>query len=428
MIIPRFIKIFSIAIIFGFLVSSVESKRRKSLKCPPLDKTDDHLNGKGEKYIITFDKSDTEAIENHLNIMQTCWKRTVKRVIPNKSINDKNVLMDFSVKGYLHGYCGYFTKSFVDKHLSKTPGINIEKDGPVKISRVLPFNFTRRTVVRDPPKNLDRIDQAKRPLDGKFIFPDGAGEGTNVFIIDTGVRVTHKEFGGRARFGAAFCKGCNDKDEDGHGTQVASVVAGNTFGVARKANIISVRVLDANGVGTKSDIINAMSFVLNEHNKCQNKNTIINMSINGDFSKSMNNVIGDLTDAGIHVVVAAGNDGTDACKSSPSSAPTAITVGATEEDSEQITDFSNIGRCVDIFAPGVKIQGAGNQTDNDILVLSGTSQASPHVAGAIALMITKFGNKSPDDMSDLLKRLSTKNVLKDLKNGSPDSFLRTPTP
>jgi subtilisin family serine protease len=424
MIFPRFIKIFSIVVIFGFLVSSVESKG-KILKCPPLDKIDDLFNDeKGEKFIITFNKSDNEAMKQHFDIMQNCWKRRVKHIIPNKLLNDKNTLMDFSVKGYLNGYCGYFTPSFIDKHLSKMPNINIEKDGPVKINRVLPI--ARRTTVRNPTKNIDRIDQAKRPLDGRFNFPEGAGEGTNIYIIDTGVRVTHDEFGNRASFGGAFCKNCNDKDEDGHGTQVASIAAGSTYGVARKANIISVRVLDANGDGTKSDIINAMSFVLNEHNKSNNKNTIINMSINGDFSRSMNNVIEDLTNAGIHVVVAAGNDGADACKSSPSSAPTAITVGATEEDSEQIVEFSNIGKCLDIFAPGVKIKGAGNQTDDDVLILSGTSQASPHVAGAIALIISKIGNRSPNEMSTILKRLSAKNVVKGLKDGSPDSFLRTP--
>lgn len=426
MIIPRFIKIFSIAVIIGFLVSSVESKR-KILKCPsPLDNIDDHLNEKGEKYIITFDKSDNEAIKNHFDTMQNCWKRPVKHIIPNKLLNDKNTLMDFSVKGYLNGYCGYFTKSFVDKHLANIPGINIEKDSLFRINRVLPLDFTKRTVARNPTKNIDRIDQFRRPLDGKFIFPESAGEGTNVYIIDTGVRVTHKEFGNRARFGASFCKDCNDQDEDGHGTQVASIVAGSTYGVARKANIIAVRVFDATGDASKSDIINAMSFVLNEHNENQNKNTIINLSLNGEFSKSMNNVIENLTDAGIHVVVAAGNDATDACKSSPSSAPTAITVGATEEDSEQIVDFSNFGRCLDIFAPGVNIRGAGNQSDNDVLELSGTSQASPHVAGTIALIISEFGNRSPNEMSNILNRLSARNVIKGSKNGSPDSFLRTP--
>ncbi|RIA79536.1 peptidase S8/S53 domain-containing protein [Glomus cerebriforme] len=306
--------------------------------------------------------------------------------------------------------------------------INVEKDGPMKISFALPQNLNKRTVVRNPPKNLDRIDQAKRPLDGKFIFPDSAGKDTNIFVIDTGIRVTHKEFENRARFGASFCKGCNDQDENGHGTQVASVVAGKTFGVARKANLIAVRVLNANGDGTKSEVINGLSFVLSEHNKSQNKNSIINMSINGDLSDTINQLIQDLTNAGVHVVVAAGNDATDACNSSPSSASSAITVGATEENTDKIANFSNIGKCLDIFAPGVNIIGAGNETDHDILVLSGTSQATPHVAGTIALIIAKNGNESPDQMATTLTDLSTKNVIKGLKNGSPDSFLRTPAP
>ncbi|CAG8662233.1 4886_t:CDS:2, partial [Racocetra persica] len=290
-----------------------------------------------------------------------------------------------------------------------------------------------------PNRNLDRIDQADSVLDGEYDFPDTAGEGVNVFIVDTGIFKNHSEFKGRAKSGGFFCDGCaSDNDDNGHGTNVAGIVAGKNFGVAKKSTVISVKVLDAGGFGTISGVIDGLLFVLGAHIKSTNKNSVVNMSLGGPKSDALNEAVKALTGAGIHVAVAAGNDALDACKSSPSSEPSAITVGAIQVDpndkkKNKIAFFSNFGKCVDIFAPGLGVVSAGIFTDFDISALSGTSQATPHVAGTIALIIAKSGNQSPAKMATTLKDLSTKNVIdfggnKAIEKSTPNNLLRVPAP
>ncbi|RGB31541.1 peptidase S8/S53 domain-containing protein, partial [Rhizophagus diaphanus] len=260
-------------------------------------------------------------------------------------------------------------------------------------------------------------------LDGKFVYPDSAGKGVNIFIVDSGISLTHEQFDGRAKFGGSFCKDCKRDIIDRHGTFVASVAAGNTVGVARKANIIDVRVLNAKGEGSTANMIEGLSFVIDQHKNGKNKNSVINMSLGVvPVSRALNDVVKEVTDAGIHIAVSAGNDSKDACGQSPASAPSAITVGATEKTSDAVTDFSNIGKCVDIFAPGRKIFGAIPSTENDsYLVLNGTSFSSPLVAGTLALLISKSSNKPPAELTKDLIELSTKGVVTGLKKGSPDA-------
>ena len=385
-----------------------------------------------EKYIVMLDGEST--VKEHYKMMKDCYGKTVEKVKPNgkgeKKKNNPNALRDFSVGKYIQGYSTSLTASFAEQ-LSKMPGVKlVEKDQKVSTKYVIPrnFNLTKREEDDSPTENIDRIDQAERPTDGKYIFPDSAGEGVNIFVVDTGIRTTHNEFDDRAKIGGSFCDGCNDEDENGHGTHVSSIAAGKTLGVARKANLIAVRVLDATGSGSNTGVIDGLSFVLDQHTKGKNKNSVVNMSLGGGFSAAVNDAVAKLTDAGVHVVVAAGNEGEDACKSSPASEPSAITVGATEDTSDDVTDFSNIGECLDIFAPGRNIQGAGIKNDNDGAVFSGTSQATPHVAGTVALIIAKDGNKTPEEMAKELDDLSTKGVLDNLKDGDPDIFLRIPAP
>ncbi|RIA98388.1 peptidase S8/S53 domain-containing protein [Glomus cerebriforme] len=425
MVATNFIKIFSITVLVAFLTSSVES----ATDCPPSIKSATTSNEKKQKYIVMFKKGDKSAADNHFQMLKDCYNARVEHVSEQSSFSaTSEKILDFSVDG-LQGYSGLLPPSMAEQIKKMQSIALVEADAKVKIQYAIPQNFTRRAVDNKPTKNDDRIDQAKRPLDGKYTFPDSAGKGVNIFVVDTGIRTTHSEFNGRAKFGKSFCDGCNDQDENGHGTHVSSIAAGKTLGVARNANLIAVRVLDKTGSGSNSAVINGLSFVLQQHNNGKNKNSVVNMSLGGASSQAVNSAVKDLTDAGVHVAVAAGNDGEDACKSSPASEPSAVTVGATEEDSEQITDFSNIGTCVDIFAPGRNIQGAGIKNDNDGAVFSGTSQATPHVAGTLALMIAKDGNKSPADLAKDLNDLSTKGVVEGIGNTkSPDSFLRIPSP
>ncbi|CAB4432548.1 unnamed protein product [Rhizophagus irregularis] len=425
MVAPRFAKIFSIAVIVTFLLSSAESAKNET-GCPDTLSINAKPNGKGKKFIVVF--KDKKAAERQHELFKNCLDAEIDSFEKIKSLSNKGkpTFVSFGIVN-LFGLFGEMTPQFA-KELEKMDDVDyIEEDGEVRTQYVVTSQLTRRAVDNKPTYNIDRIDQAKRPLDGKYTYPDSAGEGVNVFIVDTGIRITHKEFGGRAKFGGSFCDGCNKEDEFGHGTHVASIACGATLGVARNATPIAVRVLDADGFGTNSGVIAGLNFVGKTHSKSKSKKSVVNMSLGGRPSKAMNDAVKQLTNAGVHVAVAAGNNSQDACFVSPASEPSAITVGATEQNSDAITDFSNIGKCLDIFAPGRNIQGANFKADTGSVVFSGTSQAAPHVAGTIALIIAKDGNKSSAEMAKALKTLSTKGVVKGLKSGSPDSFLRIPS-
>ncbi|RGB37101.1 peptidase S8/S53 domain-containing protein [Rhizophagus diaphanus] len=425
MVAPRFAKIFSIAVIVTFLFSSAESAKNET-DCPKTLSINAKSDGKGKKFIVVF--KDKQAAQRQHELFKNCFQTEIDSFDKINSLSNKDnpTFVSFGIVN-LFGLIGEMTPQFA-KELEKMDDVDyIEEDGEVRTQYVVPSQLTRRAVDNKPTFNIDRIDQAKRPLNGKYTYPDSAGEGVNVFIVDTGIRITHKEFGGRAKFGGSFCDGCNNKDEFGHGTHVASIACGATLGVARKATPIAVRVLDANGFGNNSGIVAGLNFIGETHSKSESKKSVVNMSLGGPISKVVNDAVKQLTNAGVHVVVAAGNESQDACNVSPASEPSAITVGATEKNSDVVTDFSNFGKCIDIFAPGRDIKGANFEGNNGTVIFSGTSQATPHVAGTIALIIAKDGNKSPAEMATALKTLSTKGVVKGLKSGSPDSFLRTPS-
>ncbi|GBC10777.1 hypothetical protein RclHR1_00990010 [Rhizophagus clarus] len=393
MLTSSLIKIFSIVVLVALSVSAQR-------ECPSIQAEDNNTEKK--RFIVIFDKEVKNAAEDHYE------------------------MMDFSIDGSIQGYTSYFTTEFAEA-VGKMKNVKLVEEEK-KIKENAPQRFSRRTEDDDPTPNIDHIDQAKRPLDGKFIYPDSAGEGVNIFIVDSGILLTHDEFNGRAKFGRSFCQDCKRDDIDIHGTFVASIAAGKTVGAARKANIIDVRVLNAKGDGATADMIEGLSFVIDQHKNGKNKNSVINMSVGvHEVSQALNHAVKEVTDAGIHIAVAAGNDSQDACKESPASAISAITVGATESKSDAITDFSNFGKCVAIFAPGRNFFGAGVNSNNDYLVRSGTSFSSPLVAGTLVLLISKSGNKSPVALTDDLK-LSTKGVVTGLKKGSPNKFLRTPAP
>ncbi|CAB4373435.1 unnamed protein product [Rhizophagus irregularis] len=409
------------------------------MECPSIQAKDNTTEKK--RYIVIFDKEVKNAAEDHYEMMKECYKTRVQSIIKadesTNTVFDQSVIRDFSVNGSIQGYSSYFTPEFAKAVGKMKNVILVEEEKKVKVDKILhavPQRFSKRYFINkraeddDPFTNLDRIDQAKRPLDGKFVYPDSAREGVNIFIVDTGVLLTHEQFDGRAKLGGSFCKNCTTRNVlDTHGTFVANVAAGNTVGVASKANIIDVRVLDAKGEGTSINMIEGLCFVIDQHKNGKNKNSVVNMSLIVDpVLRALNHVVKEITDAGIHMDVAAGNDSKDACKQSPASAPSAIAVGATEKKSDAVTDFSNFGKCVDIFSLGRNVYGAASGYNNDYLVFSGTSLSSPLVAGILALLISKSGNKPPDALTKDLITLSTKGVITGLKKGSPDAFLRTP--
>jgi aqualysin 1 len=269
------------------------------------------------------------------------------------------------------------------------------------------------------PDGLDRIDQRQLPLDGQYNDFDRNGSGVDAYIVDTGIRATHSEFTGRVGNGADFVDNDSNPDDcNGHGTHVASTVGGTNFGVAKGVTLHSSRVLDCNGSGTIDGVVAGIDFVRTD---CAGRVCVANMSLGGGFSQALNDSVASAVASGVVFAVAAGNENQDACNTSPSSEPAAITVGA-KDDADVRASFSNFGSCVDIFAPGVSILGANIGSDTATQVISGTSMASPHIAGAAALIRGSNPGLTPDQVLQTMVNSASVNCIGGV-NGSPNVLL-----
>lgn len=280
-----------------------------------------------------------------------------------------------------------------------------------------------------PPWGLDRIDQRNRPTDARYVY-NATGTGVKAYIIDTGVRATHNDFGGRVISGFdAIGDGLGTDDANGHGTHVAGTVGGSNWGVAKNVTIVAVRVLDAAGFGTNATVVAGVDFVTANHQAGQP--AVANMSLGGGGSTAIDNAVANSINDGVTYAVAAGNDNVNACNTSPARVPNAITVGATASNDarSQFTPpfASNFGPCLDIFAPGSNIQSAWNTTDNDSNTISGTSMATPHVAGVAALYLERNPNASPSAVATAIINGATPNVVTNPGTGSPNRLLYTIT-
>jgi subtilisin family serine protease len=272
-----------------------------------------------------------------------------------------------------------------------------------------------------PSWGLDRIDQAKNRLDSKYSYVSAAGAGVNVYIVDTGIRLTHTDFGGRAfeafttvndSLGAGDCRG--------HGTHVAGTVGGAVYGVAKKVRLFSVRVLPCDGSAPMSDLIAALDWI------AQNRElpAVVNISLGGEQSNAANEAVAGVVASGAVVVVAAGNDLGDACEHSPASAASALTVGASNVG-DMRSGWSNFGPCVDLFAPGSSISSDYFGTDTSMVILSGTSMATPHVSGAAALYLSIYPTASPVQVASAILGTATRDILTNLDAESPNLLLYT---
>ncbi|MFE9590725.1 S8 family peptidase [Streptomyces sp. NPDC006294] len=271
---------------------------------------------------------------------------------------------------------------------------------------------------------LDRIDQRDLPLSKTYTY-DTSASNVNAYIIDTGIRTSHSDFGGRASVGTdTVGGGQNGQDCQGHGTHVAGTVGGKNHGVAKSVNLIAVRVLDCDGSGTTAGVIAGVDWVTAN----AQMPAVANMSLGGSASASLDDAVKKSIASGVSYSVAAGNGlpilgiPANACNYSPARVPEAITVGATDS-SDRRASFSNYGTCLDLFAPGVDITSAWKDSDTATSTISGTSMAAPHTAGAAALYLSSHPTATPAQVRDALVTGATSGKVVNPMWGSPNKLL-----
>ncbi|MGI5480052.1 S8 family serine peptidase [Streptomyces lavendofoliae] len=304
--------------------------------------------------------------------------------------------------------------------LSQTEAKRLAAD-PAVAKVVQNKKFTINATQDDPPSwGLDRVDQAETAGDGAYTYPDNAGEGVTAYVIDTGVRVGHKDFEGRAVSGFDAIDNDDDaSDGNGHGTHVAGTIAGAAHGVAKKAKIVAVRVLDDNGSGTTEQVVAGIDWVTKNHRGP----SVANMSLGGGVDPALDAAVSKAIASGVTFAVAAGNESSDAGQSSPARVPEALTVASSTKDDQQ-SGFSNHGSVVDLYAPGSDITSAWNDSDEGTKTISGTSMATPHVAGAAAVYLAGHQDATPEQVARALTDGATADRISNPTQGTANKLLK----
>lgn len=321
--------------------------------------------------------------------------------------------VDFVYEAALSGFAGNFPEQAIFG-LSHNPNIEfIEADQEITID-----------ATQSPATwGLDRIDQRNLPLNNAYNY-NFTGTGVTAYIIDTGIRITHNEFGGRASSGRDFVDNDSNADDcHGHGTHVAGTVGGSTYGVAKGVSLVAVRVLNCSGSGTTSGVIAGIDWVTSQHTTGK---AVANMSLGGSPSTALDNAVRTSIADGVVYAIAAGNSNRNACNFSPARTAEAITVGATTSTDARAS-YSNKGSCLDLFAPGSSITSAWITSNTATNTISGTSMATPHVAGVAALYLQGH-NATPQQVRDAIVNAATPNVVGNAGKGSPNRLLYSLVP
>ncbi|ORX45200.1 subtilisin-like protein [Piromyces finnis] len=366
-----------------------------------------------DHYIVLFKKEigDT-TMSQHINMI-----RSMVKIKNNNNKTTNEIKHVYNMDGF-RGYYGKFDKDTIKFIKESSEVLMIERDKKIRINNDL-------NVQINAPWNLSRISRRQFNENSinkeKYVYQHSSGQNITVYVVDTGINIHHVEFGGRATWGKTFSEEIEDEDLNGHGTHVAGIIGGTIYGVAKKVNLVAVKVINKNGEGSLSNIIQGIEFSINDHIRRIQSNTskypvrsVINISLGGPLSNILNRAANMAVRYNINVVTAAGNEYENACHSSPASSPNVITVAATNSKDE-MTNYSNYGNCVNVFAPGDRIESAWTGSSNNLINMSsGTSMACPHVAGVVALLLDteRYANYKPNQVLKLVENLSTKNVVR----------------
>lgn len=372
-----------------------------------------------DSYIVVFkDHVKENAATEHHGWVQELHTTSLKKrsQIPllksgSEWLNDAadGLKHTYNISGQLLGYSGTFDEGVVDEIRRHPDVAYVEKDSKV-------FALEDPAVEHSAPWGLARISHREALGFGtfnKYIHQAHGGEGVDVYVVDTGTNYQHVDFEGRASWGKTIPRGDVDEDGNGHGTHCSGTIAGKKYGVSKKANVIAVKVLRSNGSGTMSDVVKGVEWAAMAHSKtaakkdAKFKGSVANMSLGGGKSVALDQTVNAAVRVGLNFAVAAGNDNADACDYSPAAASEAVTVGASTLADERAY-FSNYGKCVDIFAPGLNIQSTWIGSQYAVKTISGTSMASPHIAGLLAY----FLSLAPDSDSEYAVEHLTPQVLK----------------
>ncbi|KAK9471771.1 peptidase S8/S53 domain-containing protein [Dipodascopsis tothii] len=368
------------------------------------------------QFVVVFnDEATQEQIDEHyrwLGERQQELRRLEVATTAEEVQEQATFGVQSTFKQTLRAYAGKFKDSLVFDIAARDEVNYVESDNI----------YTADDVQYNAPYNLARVAHRQRLTDetrSKYMYDSDPGRDVTVYVLDTGLRTSHDEFGGRARM-VSFVPSASPTDVNGHGTHVAGTAVGATYGAAKSAQVVGVKVLDDRGSGATSNILRGVEYVIQQH-RAGNGNSVINMSFGGFRSSALNQAARSAVEAGIHVVAAAGNSAANACYTSPAGEAVVTTVGATTI-TDQIAPFSNVGSCVDIFAPGVNIVSAGVTSDSATNTLSGTSMAAPLVTGLTAYLLSKNPGYSVSDIQSLLLELATDDALQGSLRGSPNTL------